>query len=102
MLEIIPCKNMYRLINENRRFTITVAGKESRCRILNNGLPLGSVLSTLLFNLKASDLLSTVSRKFSYTDDLALATQNNKIEITKDTLIDYIYYLSTLNNGNYN
>jgi len=57
----------------NRSFTLTTGnGKRSRLRHLKNGVPQGSVLVPLLFNIYISDLLTTVSRKYAYADDLAI------------------------------
>ena len=39
---------------------------------LKNGVPQGSVLAPLLFNICVYDLSSTVSRRYVYADDLAL------------------------------
>lgn len=46
----------------------------------NNGLPQGSFLSPLLFNLCLSDLPEPTSRKFCYADDIALVIQHKKYE----------------------
>ena len=46
--------------------------KQSRLRRLKNGVPQGSVLAPLLFNIYTYDLPSMISRKFAYADDLAL------------------------------
>ena len=39
---------------------------------LKNGVPQGSVLALLLFNIYTYNLPSMISRKFAYADDLAL------------------------------
>jgi len=57
----------------NRSFTLTTRnGKRSRLRPLKNGIPQGSVLALLLFNIYISDLPTTISRKYAYADDLAI------------------------------
>ena len=58
---------------QNRRFTLATGdSKQSRLRRLKNGVPQGSVLAPLLFNIYTYDLPSMISRKFAYADDLAL------------------------------
>jgi len=57
----------------NRSFTLTTGdGQRSRLRRLKNGVPQGSVLVPLLFNIYISDLPTTTSRKHAYADDLAI------------------------------
>ena len=57
----------------NRSFTLTTGnGQRSRLRRLKNGVSQGSVLAPLLFNNCISDLLTTISRKYAYADDLAI------------------------------
>ena len=67
---------MVRMIMElvqNRSFTLTTGeGKQSRLQRLKNGVPQGSVLAPLLFNIYTYNLPHTVSRKYAYADDLAL------------------------------
>ena len=67
---------MVRMIMElvrNRSFTLTTGdSKRSRLRRLKNGVPQGSVLAPLLFNIYVYDLPSTVFRRYAYADDLAL------------------------------
>lgn len=75
---IIKCKKTIGLITlmlSNRLFKVSIGGKTSSTRRLNSGLAQGGVLSPLLFILYLSDLPQTMSRKFLFADDLALAMQ---------------------------
>ena len=76
LLRLLPDKHMVKMIMElvrNRSFTLTTGdSKQSRLRRLKSGVPQGSVLAPLLFNLYKYDLPSMISRKFAYADDLAL------------------------------
>ena len=74
LLRLLPDKHMVRMIMElvrNGSFILTTI-KRSRLRRLKNGVPQGSVLAPLLFNIYVYDLPSTVSRRYAYADDLAL------------------------------
>ena len=76
LLRLLPDKHMVRMIMElvqNRSFTLTTGdSKRSRLRRLKNGVPQGSVLAPLLYNIYTYDLPSLVSKKNAYADDLAL------------------------------
>ena len=73
---IIICNMLWKICLCNLMsytFTLTTGnGKQSRLRRLKNGVPQGSVLAPLLFNIYVSDLPPTTSSKFTYADDLAL------------------------------
>jgi hypothetical protein len=91
LYNVIPCGKMVSLLEDmlsNRQFRVFVEDKSSKFRILNNGLPQGSVLSPILFNLYTSDLPLTNSRKFIYADDLAMAYQHQNFENVENGLSD--------------
>ena len=75
----------------------TSDGQRSRLRRMKNGVPQGSVLSPMLFNIYISDLPETTSRKYGYADDLAIILRSpswKKMEevLNKDMtiLVDYL------------
>ena len=76
LLRLLSNNHMVRMIMElvrNRSFTFTTGeSKRNRLRRLKNGVPQGSVLAPLLFNIYVYDLSSTVFRRYAYADDLAL------------------------------
>ena len=77
LLRLVLDKHMVRMIMElvrNRSFTLTTGGsKPSRLLRLKNGVPQGSVLAPLLFNIYIYNLPSITSKeKYAYANDLAL------------------------------
>ncbi|KAJ3583682.1 hypothetical protein NHX12_015937 [Muraenolepis orangiensis] len=76
LLRTIPDRHMVNFIMEmlsNRSFILqTSDGQRSRLRRLRNGVPQGSVLSPMLFNIYIFDLPVTTSRRYGYADDLAI------------------------------
>ena len=73
----------------NRRFYVDLVGKRSRWRRQKNGLPQGSVLALLLFNIYTNDQpVHPNTRSFLYADDLCIATQKQSFEEVEKTLCD--------------
>jgi Reverse transcriptase (RNA-dependent DNA polymerase) len=59
----------------NMLYQVFLGSSNSRWRRLNNGLPQGSVLAPILFNLYMADIPSTMSQHFQYAYDIALTFQ---------------------------
>jgi len=76
LLQTIPDRHLVRFIVNiisNRSFILkTSDGQCSRLRRLKNGVPQGSTLAPVLFNIYISDIPDTVSTQYGYADDLAL------------------------------
>jgi len=72
----------------NRFITVVIGDRKSKQKTLNNGLPQGSVLASLLFNLYTSDLPNTKSNKFIYADDIALLCQEKTYELCEKYLTE--------------
>jgi len=88
-LRIIPCQTLGKLLNNmlsNRLFKVIIDDAESKQKTLNNGLPQGSVLAPLLFNLYTYDIPPTDSGKYIYADDIALVAQAKTFDLCETTL----------------
>ena len=71
----------------NRSFTLpTGDSKQNRLHRLKNGIPQGSVLAPLLFNIYTYDLPFMISKKFAYADDLALLHSSGNWKDLEGTL----------------
>lgn len=87
--KIIPCRKTLSLLTNmlsDRTFQVSINGKCSRKRSLNNGLPQGSVLSCILYCLYTSDIPKLRSRQFIYADDIAIAYQAKSFKDLEDVL----------------
>ena len=83
-------------ILSNRRFFVEMNGRKSRWRIQRNGLPQGSVLAPLLFNMYTNDMPDIPDiRRFIYADDLCLATQSHSFEEIEERLSNALQSFTT-------
>jgi hypothetical protein len=88
-LEAVPSLKLFNLLNNmlsNRYFQVFLGDQSSRWRRLNNGLPQGSVLAPILFNLYMSDLPPTASKVFQYADDIAVTYQAKTFDECENNL----------------
>ena len=99
LLQTIPDRHMVNFIMEmmkNRSFTLNTSdGQCSRLRWLKNGVPQGSVLVPMLFNIYIHDLPVTQSKKYGYADDLAILLRNKRWEEIEAGLTADMTTLST-------
>lgn len=98
-LRTIRCRNTVQLISTmltNRSFKVHLDEKTGNSSLLNNGLAQGSALAPLIFNVCTTNLSTSHSIKFSYVDDLVIATQHKDLDETKRIPTNDLIFL-----GNY-
>ena len=83
-----PIRSMMR----KRRFYVELNGKKRRWRNQKNGLPQGSVLSSVLFNVYTMDQpVYNETRSFTYADALCITTQRSTLEQTETILTEALH-----------
>ena len=99
LLQMIPDWHMVSFIMEmltNRSFALhTSDGQHSKLRRLKNGVPQGSVLAPMLFNIYFHDFLDMLSKKYGYADDLAILLSNKNWETIESGLTADMNILSS-------
>ena len=101
MTSDIHLTKLVQLLLGNRRFFVELNGKRSRWRIQRNGLPQGSVLAPVLFNIYTNDQpVSQGTRSFIYADDLGIAAQNRDIDAMEITLTSALDNLTSYYSDN--
>jgi hypothetical protein len=89
LAKAVPCITTVRLINNmlcDRFIKVHVNNKESGWRRVSDGLPQGSVLAPLLFNLYIADMPQTNSLAFVYADDIALLSRGRTFNEAEDEI----------------
>ena len=78
----------------NRRLYVELNGNKSRWHNQKNGLPQGSVLSIVIFNVYTNHQhVHNETHSFIYADDLCIATQHSTFEQTETILTEALHNL---------
>ena len=92
----VQLTDLIRTMLENRRFFVVLNGKKSRWRRQRNGLPQGSVLAPMLFNIYTNDQpIHTDTRSLIYADDLCIASQGNDFNNIEASLTSALNTMTT-------
>ena len=88
--------DLIRTMLESRRFFVVLNWKKSRWRRQRNGIPQGSILAPMLFNIYNNDQPTHAdTRSFIYADDLCIASQGNDFSNIEASLTSVMINMTT-------
>lgn len=80
---------------ENRKFAVRINNSLSPVKTIHAGVPQGSILGPILFNIFVHDIPSTVGAVAMFADDTAIITQNPVLDVAINTLQRALYQVTS-------
>ena len=80
---------------ENRKQSMAISGVISDQLRVTKGVPQGSILGPLLFNLMVNDMLTEHNYAFSYADDTVIVSMGDNQQQALDTTADRFFMLQS-------